>query len=58
MLHFQLRTTGSVGTAEIYASAKGVNGTTSSNLDTASSQTQLQVFTGGLSEEIPVDEPM
>jgi len=54
---FPIKTTGSVGDAIISASAKGVNGT-SLAINAASSQTQLQVFTGGLSEEIPVDEPI
>jgi hypothetical protein len=54
---FPIKTTGSIGDAIISASAKGVNGT-SIVINTASSQTQLQVFTGGLSEEIPVDEPI
>jgi len=52
---FPIKTTGSVGDAIISASAKGVNGT-SLVINTASSQTQLQIFTGGLSNEIPVDE--
>jgi hypothetical protein len=54
---FLIKTTGSIGDAIISASAKGVNGT-SIVINTASSQTQLQIFTGGLSEEIPVDEPI
>jgi len=54
---FPIKTTGSIGDAIISASAKGVNGT-SLVINTASSQTQLQIFTGGLSEEIPVDEPI
>ena len=54
---FPIITTGSVGNSEIHASAKGVNGT-SYVINTASSQTQLQVFTGGLSGEIKVDEPI
>lgn len=53
---FPIKTTGSIGDALISASAKGVNGT-SIVINTASSQDQLQVFTGGLSEEILVDEP-
>lgn len=52
---FPIKTTGSVGDSIISASAKGVNGT-SMMINAASSQTQLQVFTGGLSEEIPVNE--
>jgi len=54
---FTIKTTGSLGDAIISASAKGVNGT-SSAINIASSQTQLQIFTGGLSNEIPVDEPI
>jgi len=54
---FSIKTTGSIGDSVITASAKGVNGT-STMVNTASSQTQLQVFTGGLSEEIPVNEPI
>jgi len=54
---FPIKTTGSVGDALITASAKGVNGT-SIVIYAASSQTQLQIFTGGLSEEIPVDKPI
>jgi len=54
---FPIKTTGSIGEAMISASAKGVNGT-SIVINTASSQAQLQIFTGGLSEEIPVDEPI
>jgi len=52
---FSIKTTGSIGDAIISASAKGVNGT-SLELNTASSQSQLQIFTGGLSEEIPANE--
>jgi len=52
---FPIKTTGSLGDAIISASAKGVNGT-SSVINTASSQSGLQIFTGGLSNEIPVDE--
>lgn len=54
---FSIKTTGVVGESIISASAKGVNGT-STIINTASSQTQLQVFTGGLSEEIPVNQPV
>jgi len=54
---FPIKTTGAVGDAIISASAKGVNGT-SLVINTASSQTQLQVFTGGLANEINVDEPI
>ena len=53
---FPIKTTGSVGNSLISASAKGVNGT-STLITAASSQTQLQVFTGGLANEIKVDEP-
>jgi len=54
---FPIKTTGTVGDAIISASAKGVNGT-SLLINTASSQTQLQIFTGGLSDKISVDEPI
>ena len=54
---FPIKTTGSVGDAIIHASAKGVNGT-SIVINTASSQALLQIFTGGLSNEIPIDEPI
>ena len=54
---FQIKTTGSIGDSIIFASAKGVN-STSSFIHTASSQTQLKIFTGGLDNEIPVDEPI
>ena len=40
---FPIKTTGSVGNSIITASAKGVNGTTAS-INSASSQTQLQIF--------------
>ena len=54
---FPIKTTGSIGSTEIHASAKGVNGT-SYVINTASSQTQLQIFTGGLATEVKVDEPI
>ena len=54
---FPIKTTGAIGSTSIHASAKGVNGT-SSVLNTASSQTQLKVFTGGLAAEVKVDEPV
>lgn len=54
---FPIKTTGSVGSAEINASAKGVTGT-SYLINTSSSQTQLQIFTGGLAAEVKVDEPI
>ncbi|MFQ5497295.1 MAG: hypothetical protein ACE5DU_05350, partial [Nitrosopumilus sp.] len=54
---FPIKTTGSVGNAIITASAKGVNGTTSI-INTASSQTQLQIFTGGLADKVTVDDPI
>jgi hypothetical protein len=54
---FPIKTTGSVGDSIITASAKGVNGT-STVINSASSQTQLQIFTGGLGEEIPVNKPV
>jgi hypothetical protein len=53
---FPIKTTGIVGDSIIAASAKGVNGT-STLITTASSQTQLQIFTGGLADEIKADEP-
>jgi len=53
---FPIKTTGSVGNSIISASAKGVNGTFAL-ITTASSQTQLQIFTGGLANEIKADEP-
>jgi hypothetical protein len=54
---FPIKTTGLVGESIISVSAKGVNGT-STIINAASSQTQLQVFTGGLSEEISVNQPV
>lgn len=54
---FPIKTTGSIGESMISASAKGVNGT-STTINTVSSQTQLQIFTGGLSEEIAANEPI
>ena len=54
---FPIKTTGSIGNTMIHASAKGRNGT-SSYLNTASSQTQLNIFTGGLSTEVKADEPI
>jgi hypothetical protein len=54
---FPIETTGSVGSSMIFASAKGVHGT-STVLNTASSQSQLQIFTGGLATEIKADEPI
>ncbi len=54
---FPIKVTGSIGNALISASAKGVNGT-SIPINTASSQTQLKIFTGGLDTEIPADEPI
>jgi hypothetical protein len=54
---FPIKSTGVIGDVQIFASAKGVYGT-SSTLSTSSSQTQLQISTGGLSGEIPVDTPI
>ena len=54
---FQIETTGTVGNAVITASAKGVHGT-SLYVTSASSQSQLKIFTGGLESEITVDEPI
>jgi hypothetical protein len=52
---FPILTTGSIGDSVISASAKGVVGT-EFEMSTASSLTQLKIFTSGLSEEIPVDK--
>ncbi|MGY5144280.1 MAG: hypothetical protein ACW9XH_07330 [Candidatus Nitrosopumilus sp. bin_32a] len=54
---FPIKTTGSIGDALITASAKGVNGT-SLAINTASSQLQLKISTGGLDNEISVDDPV
>ncbi|WP_255430780.1 hypothetical protein [Candidatus Nitrosopumilus sp. SW] len=54
---FPIKTTGSIGAAEIHVSAKGVNGT-SYLINTASSQTQLLISSGGLATEVKVDEPI
>ena len=54
---FPIKVTGSVGNSIIHASAKGVNGT-SQLVTSASSQTQLKVFTGGLAPEVKVDQPV
>ncbi len=54
---FPIKTTGSVGSSIIHASVKRVNGTTSL-INTASSQTQLKVFTGRLATEVKVDKPI
>ena len=54
---FPIKTTGSVGNAIISASAKGVNGT-SSVINTASSQLQLQISTGNLVDVVNVDDPV
>ncbi len=54
---FPIKTTGTVGSSSIHASAKGVNGT-SLVINTASSQTQLKVFTGGLASEVKKDQPI
>jgi len=54
---FSIKTSGSVGDSIISASAKGVNGT-STKINVASSQTQLKISTGGLNNEIPVNEPV
>ncbi|MHA7647125.1 hypothetical protein [Nitrosopumilus sp. S4] len=54
---FLIKTSGSIGNAIISASAKGVNGT-SASINTASSQTQLQIFTGGLDDQIEVNKPV
>ena len=52
---FTILTTGSIGESTISASAKGVVGT-ELDLTTASSLTQLKIFTSGLGEQIPVDK--
>ncbi|WP_297592449.1 hypothetical protein [Nitrosopumilus sp.] len=54
---FSIKTTGAIGASVIFASAKGVNGT-SIPINTASSQTQLNIFTGGLDSEIPANQPV
>jgi len=54
---FSIKTPGSVGDSIISASAKGVNGT-STKINVVSSQTQLKISTGGLNNEIPVNEPV
>ncbi len=54
---FPIETTGSVGDSIISASAKGVIGT-EEMITTGSSLTQLKIFTSGLDELIPVDQPV
>ena len=54
---FPIETTGSVGDSIISASAKGVIGT-EEMITTGSSLTQLKIFTSGLNELIPVDQPV
>jgi len=54
---FPIKTTGSVDNAIISASAKGVNGT-SSVINAASSQLQLQISTGNLMDVVNVDVPV
>ncbi|WP_232202972.1 MULTISPECIES: hypothetical protein [Nitrosopumilus] len=54
-ISFPIKTTGSIGNSVIHASAKGVSGT-SYEIDTASSQTQLMISSGGLASEVKVDE--
>jgi len=53
---FPIETTGAVGNSVISASAKGVIGT-EGEISTTSSLTQLKIFTSGLEELIPVDQP-
>ena len=52
---FPISTTGAIGESIISASAKGVIGT-EFEMSTASSLTQLKIFTSGLSEKIPIDK--
>lgn len=54
---FPIQTTGTVGNSMISASAKGVIGT-EYELSTGSSLTQLKIFTSGLDELIPVNQPV
>jgi len=54
---FPIETTGSIGTSVISASAKGVIGT-EDEISTDSSLTQLKIFTSGLDDLIPVDQPV
>ena len=54
---FPIETTGVVGSSIISASAKGVIGT-EDKISTGSSLTQLKIFTSGLDELIPVDQPI
>lgn len=54
---FPIETTGVVGNSIISASAKGVIGT-EGEINTGSSLTQLKIFTSGLDELIPVDQPV
>ena len=54
---FTIETTGVVGSSIISASAKGVIGT-EDKISTGSSLTQLKIFTSGLDELIPVDQPI
>ncbi|EGP93839.1 hypothetical protein [Nitrosarchaeum koreense] len=54
---FPIETTGVIGNSVISASAKGVIGT-ESEISTDSSLTKLKIFTSGLADQIPVDEPV
>ena len=54
---FPIETTGTIGNSIISASAKGVIGT-EDEISTSSSLTQLKIFTSGLDELIPVDQPI
>ena len=54
---FPIETTGAVGNSVISASAKGVIGT-EDEISADSSLTQLKIFTSGLDELIPVDQPV
>lgn len=54
---FPIETTGAIGNSVISASAKGVIGT-EDEISTGSSLTQLKIFTSGLDDLIPVDQPV
>ena len=54
---FPIETTGIIGNSVISASAKSVIGT-EGEISTGSSLTQLKIFTSGLDELIPVDQPI
>ncbi|MBI5860189.1 MAG: hypothetical protein HZB73_05865 [Nitrosarchaeum sp.] len=54
---FPIETTGAIGNSVISASAKGVIGT-EDKISTGSSLTQLKIFTSGLDDLIPIDQPV